>query len=266
MKKVIIFFIIIVLFLSSCSCLPVELNHKEVSEKLVEAFDNRDADAVKALFAKKLSAEPDWDGQLKKAFKLYNTKSTSTEFRESTGGASKDDGEEAEWESCLVTVKTSDAEYTFSLTIVTYATDPDLMGIRELLIMKDFDSNTGKAKETAFVGASDTREWEAEDKSAGFFGDAFDPNTEYDLFIGDYNTKNKTIDCEIDVENGRMSFYRRTVSLDDRKPKYLIISGKINDYNGNGFTLVIDKVNRKLAGKRKVGDAIYFNTLDPARY
>ena len=275
-KKIITIILIIILFALFSSCefenIIGNSNPSKTAEKLVEAFDKKDIDAAKGLFSKNTVGNVDLDDQLNRAFELYDSKSISREYKEITGGGHSDYGEYSESESGEMIVKTEGGTYCFSLRTVTDASDPNEIGIKNLVVEKDYNKEKSEHYgDSVFVGVNDLELWLSEDTNITLDinrGETFEPYGKHKIYGGLYETVKRNNDHIWATANkGKLSIYKENDSmaaetLFDETEKSLIIQGNVEDFNSNSFILVVTKVNKKLAYDRKVGDKIFFKMID----
>lgn len=119
-------------------------NAEKLAEKLINAFDNKDEEAVKELLSEKLiAANKDLDVVIKSAFEYYNTVSTSTEFFDTTEEREKSDGREFSEVDQIIYVTTPKGKYEFDITSHLYDTDSSSEGILYLVISNENDMENG---------------------------------------------------------------------------------------------------------------------------
>lgn len=151
MKKIVTLLATMIFLLTGCYFSGSNLSWKEEAQKLVVAFDNQNVESVKSLFAKDINEKTNLYRQIEEAFNFYNSKSINTEFNNVSGSYQKDDIDYSV-EDVEVKIKTKNTTFIFMLAICTEHTDSKLVGIRELTISKENDSDS-----FVFVGNSDIK-------------------------------------------------------------------------------------------------------------
>ena len=96
-------------------------------KKVVKAFDNRDKEMVKSLFAKNiLKKYKNFDKELDKAFKYYTIKSEKVEYSWSGDSDSTEDGITITFTGGDVTIKKANKSFDISIEICSNDDNDDL--------------------------------------------------------------------------------------------------------------------------------------------
>ena len=126
----------------------VESYHYELEQtekillKIIECFDNKDKESIKAMFSVKIAKEFDLDSLIDKAFEIYNGKSVSYEINKgSTAGSAKTDGTYTflEYDGKLENIKMDNSK-SFSIRMsrcVVNDDDPDEIGLTRITLRRD---------------------------------------------------------------------------------------------------------------------------------
>lgn len=113
-------------------------------KKVVKAFDNRDKEMVKSLFAKNiLKKYKNFDKELDKAFKYYTIKSEKVEYSWSGDSDSTEDGITITFTGGDVTIKKANKSFDISIEICSNDDNDDLnVGVWNLYIVdNNLDEN-----------------------------------------------------------------------------------------------------------------------------
>lgn len=111
----------------------------DTMKKVVKAFDNRDKEMVKSLFAKEvLKKYKNFDKDLDKAFKYYTIKSEKVDYDWSGDSDSTDDNGTVAYTYCIATLKDKKDTFTFVIN-VCYQDDTNEMneGLWSLCIQNE---------------------------------------------------------------------------------------------------------------------------------
>ena len=147
MKRVVLLILSAVVVLSSCSPIHVgrvltdnsNLRADEKAEKLINAINNRDNEAIKALFSKKtVNDVADFDESIERLYEFIQDEIVSWESTGSYGGeTSNSNGHKTEEKSSYYYVNTNNQRYYFLLDdclIDTY--NPDNVGYYLFIVTK----------------------------------------------------------------------------------------------------------------------------------
>lgn len=125
---IVISLLFITFSLTGCNILGGNLNYSffassekiatDTMKKVVKAFDNRDKEMVKSLFAKEvLKKYKNFDKDLEKAFKYYTIKSEKVDYDWSGDSDSTDDNGTVAYTDCLATLKDKNDTFTFGVNV-----------------------------------------------------------------------------------------------------------------------------------------------------
>lgn len=90
----------------------------DTMKKVVKAFDNRDKEMVKSLFATEvLKKYKNFDKDLEKAFKYYTIKSEKVDYDWAGDSDSTDENGTVAYTDCLATLKDKNDTFTFGVNV-----------------------------------------------------------------------------------------------------------------------------------------------------
>ena len=115
---------------------------EKILEKLIECFDNKDKEGIKALFTPQTAKDNSLDSQIDKAFEIYDGKSLSYEIKSGgIAGSAKKDGVYTflEYDGELKSIKT-DTNTSFSIWIsrcVVNDDEPNKVGLTRITLCRE---------------------------------------------------------------------------------------------------------------------------------
>lgn len=160
MKRILVFLISLILILQFTGCgfvgVMVSDSNTELVQSITKAFDEKDKESLKNLFAQKITKTVDIDKQIDKAFKLYNTKSNKIKYENCpTEEKSVTNGSVKKYISDEFIVKTDNGNFCFYFDTFYNESNDSENGLTVLCVQSDYNEKQLKYDKEVVIGINE---------------------------------------------------------------------------------------------------------------